>query len=406
MAKARSYEIRLFDRTLVEFTMSDGDFSTEVTLDDIDECARAFMPCGLAPTPEGIWNWLEIRSIPTNRRNAARICKELGFALGDLEALYRASMGLSLNDSYWVVPRGFAGRFDDYNLYENPFSEVIGALAVAGEVRGGRLTGNTPELTTDGTLHKGWRIIDGDRVLYKGASDGFSPGEPLSEYIASLVARDLGLDAVAYGIDVWEGETCSTCVDFATKDVSYVPFAIATGFADLPGALWWCSSLGEDCFESLCDMLVFDALVCNVDRHLTNFGVLRDNATGLPMRLAPIFDNGRALFPNVGEDDAGQFQLESQLRGPAFGGRTFEELASRIMGPRQGRMLERFVDRGVIGNVLAPGRRVAVLDTFLRRRAESLLEIPPVDHAFLRESLRPAMQRRSRRPDECYRLSV
>ena len=404
MGEPRRYEIRLFDRTLVEFTVTDGDFSPEVILDGIDEGASALMPCGLAPTPDGVWSWLEMRSIPTNRRNAARICRELGFALGDLEALYRVSLGLSLNDSYWVVPRGFAGRFGDYNLYENPFSEAIGALAVTGEARGGRLVGNTPELTTDGTLRKGWRIIDGQRFLYKGASEGFVPGEPLSEYIASLVARDLGLDAVIYGIDVWEGQTCSTCADFATKEVSYVPFAVATGLTDLAGALWWCSCLGDECFESLCDMLVFDALVCNVDRHLTNFGVLRDNMTGQALGLAPIFDNGRALFPNVADDDAGQFALESQMRGPAFGGRTFEELVGRIVGPRQQRMLERARERGIVGNVLAPGRRVAALDSFIRRRAESLLGIPVVDRASLRETLQAAMGQRNMQPDGRFRL--
>ena len=406
MGEARRYEIRLFDQTLVEFSLVDGKFSSEVIVDEIEEDADELMPCGLAPTPDGIWSWLERRSIPTNRRNAARICRELGFALGDLEALYRASLGLSLNDSYWVVPRGFAGRFDDYNLYENPFSEAIGALAVAGEVRSGRLSGNTPELTTDGTLRKGWRIIDGERILYKGASDGFVPGEPLSEYVASLVARDLGLNAVAYGIDVWEGETCSTCADFATREVSYVPFAVATGRTDLAGALWWCSRLNGECFESLCDMLVFDALVCNVDRHLTNFGILRDNATGRAIGLAPIFDNGRSLFPNVADDDAPQFELESQLKGPAFGGHTFEELVGRIAGPRQQRMLERALDRGIVGNVLAPGRRVASLDSYLRCRAESLLEIPAVDHALLRESLQEAMSRRGVQPDDCFRLQA
>ena len=404
MRKPRRYELRLFDRTLVEFTLADGAFSPEVALDDYDEDATALMPCGLAPTPEGVWNWLSIRSIPTNRRNAARICSELGFVLGDLESLYRASMGLSLNDSYWVVPRGFGGRFEDYNLYENPFSEAIGALAVAGKADGTRLRGNTPELTTDGTLRKGWRIVEGDRLLYKGATDGYVPGEPLSEYVSSLIARDLGLNAVEYGIDTWGGEVCSTCSCFASKAVSYVPFAVATGLADLAGALWWCSRLGEECFESLCDMLVFDALICNVDRHLTNFGLLRDSGTGEALALAPAFDNGRALFPNVAEDDASQFALESQLRGPSFGGRTFEELASRIMGPRQRALLERAYERGIVGNVLAPNRRVAALDAFLRARARALLEIPAIDHASLVAALETAVASRSHEPDPCFRL--
>ena len=405
MTAPRRYEIRLFDRPLVEFAVSDGLMGLAIELVDYDDAAFSLMPCGLSLTPEGVRGWLELRSIPTNRRNAARICRELGFELGDLEALYRVSLGLSLNDSYWVVPRGFDGGFDDFNLYDNPFSEAIGALAVSGEAQVRRLAGNTPELTTDGTLRKGWRIIGRKRVLYKGASDGYEPGEPLSEYLASLIASDLHLDAVAYGLDEWQGELCSTCECFVSKEVSYVPFAVATGITDLAGALWWTKSHGPEQLEAFCDMLAFDALVCNTDRHFTNFGVLRDNATGLPVALAPIFDNGRSLFPNVGEDDAAQFALESQVKGPAFGGGGFEELVSRMAGPRQHRLMERVARRGIVGNVLGPGRRVAALDSFLRNRGRELARIPEVDHASLAEVLDAAIAKRVSVDDGVFRLA-
>lgn len=98
---------------------------------------------------------------------------------------------------------------------------------------------------------------------------------------------------------------------------------------------------------------------------------MRDNATGRPLRLAPIFDNGRALFPNVADDDANQFLLEAQLHGPAFGGRSFSELVSRVMGSGQLDLMGRAVSRGIVGNVLVPSKRVAALDTFVRRHAES-----------------------------------
>ena len=406
MAKRRQYELRLFDRTLVEFSIADGSFSPEISLDDFDNTALPLMPCGLAPTSEGLRNWLEIRSIPTNRRNAAQICRELGFTLGDLEALYRVSLGLSLNDSYWVVPRGFAGLFDDYNLFDNSFSEAIGALAVVGEVRGGSLKGNTPELTTDGTLRKGWRIVDGKRILYKGSSEGFVPGEPVSEYLAYLIARIMGLDAVPYGIDEWQGEQCSTCECFSSKDVSYVPFAVGTGITDLAGALWWCAQLGQEQLESFCNMLAFDALVCNTDRHFTNFGLLRDSHSGQILGLAPVFDNGRSLFPNIAEDDAKQFVLESQLRAPSFGGGTFEEQLGHFLGHNQISLFEKASERGIVGNVLVSGRRVAALDSFIRTRANELCEPHPIDHAELIDQLAKAVENRAPKNDGIVRLTL
>ena len=379
MAAPRSYEIRLFDQALVAFSISDGIFGPEVKLQDYDDTAAALMPCGLEPTGGGVWRWLEIRSIPTNRKNAALICRELGFELGDLEALYRASLGLSLNDSYWVVPKGFDGTFDEFNLYDNAFSEAIGALSVAGEARSATPHGNTPELTTDGTLRKGWRIVNDKRVLYKGATSGYTPGEPISEYVCSLIATDLHLNAVKYGIDTWQDELCSTCENFASKSISYVPFSVATGHSTLVDALRWCAAAGDSYLAAICDMFTFDALVCNTDRHLTNFGILRDNATGAPCGMAPIFDNGRGLFPNVADDDANQFALEAELCGPAFGARSFCELISRIKGPEQTHLLNTASARGIVGNTQAPTRRIAALDAFLRNRAETLAALPEVD---------------------------
>lgn len=404
MPASNRYEIRLYDRTLVEFAIESDGFSDEAKLLDWDDTAQELMPCGLSPSGEGIWRWLELRSIPANRRNAAVICRALGFSLGDVEALYRTSLGLSLNDSYWVVPQNFRGKFDNYNLFENEFSEAIGALAVAGEVRSSMLAGNTPELTTDGSLRKGWRISEGRRVLYKGASEGFVPGEPLSEYLASLVARTLGLNAVSYGIDTWEGETCSTCENFATKDVSYVPFAVATGKADMASALWVCACLGDESFESFCDMLAFDALTCNTDRHLTNFGLLRDNKTGTALGLAPIFDNGRSLFPNVAENNSTQFTLEAQLCSPAFGATSFEGQLERIMGERQVALMELAASRGIVGNTLAPRERVSALDSFLRRRAEELSRVPLVDRDELMHGLSRAMEKRGSSEDRAFRI--
>ena len=404
MPIARQYEIRLFDRTLVEFSILDTAFGPEIALDEYDTDADHLMPCGLVMDSDGIWNWLEARSIPINRKNAAQLCRSLGFELRDREALYRTGLGLSLNDSYWVVPRGFSGRFDDYNLFDNPFSEASGALAVAAEPRPESLHGNTPELTTDGSLRKGWRIVGGKRVLYKGSSDGYVPGEPISEYLASLIGRDLGLGVVPYGIDTWEGELCSTCENFASMNVSEVPFAVATGESGLAGVLRWCADMGHDCLRSVCNMLVFDALICNTDRHLTNFGILRDNTTGLARGLAPIFDNGRGLFPNVAQDDSVQFMLEAQLRSPAFGGSSFEQLVGRIVSDDQRALLVRAVDRGIVGNVYANGRRVAELDAYLRNQAGSLLEIAPVDFQQLLDALHATVRLKAEHERYAHRL--
>ena len=61
-------------------------------------------------------------------------------------------------------------------------------------------------------------------------------------------------------------------------------------------------SRGEDFVKALHDMLVFDAVVCNTDRHFGNFGFLVDNETNEIVAPAPLFDHGNSLFNFAGRD--------------------------------------------------------------------------------------------------------
>ena len=48
--------------------------------------------------------------------------------------------------------------------------------------------------------------------------------------------------------------------------------------------------------ESLSDMLEFEAVIRNTDRHLGNFGFLVESHTNKLLQPAPIFDNGLSLY--------------------------------------------------------------------------------------------------------------
>lgn len=379
----RNYELRVFDRVLMEVRFSDGILDTDIEIVDYDDTALELFPCGLEVSGEGVLRWMQGRSLPANRRYASELCAALGIALNDTESVYRVGMGLSLNDSYWMPPAGSDVSFEDVNLFDNGFSEVLAAVAYTGNApTKGTPHGMTPELVTDGTLRKAWRIVDGRRLLFKGSTPGFEPGEALSEVLCSQVAEHLGLDAVSYELGSWDGETCSVCENFATKEVSYVPFAVATGMTTLPGVVSWLLSSSDDSFERFADMIILDALCCNTDRHLSNFGVLRDNSTGRAVGLAPIFDNGRSLFPNVSESTAaGDLVYAAAASGPAFGAPSFDVIASRLIGERQIEALSRVP--GLKLDVAGHEGRCRALETFLEDRADDFAKIPPVDRAEL-----------------------
>ena len=123
-------------------------------------------------------------------------------------------MGLSLNDSFWVVPLGFAGRFKDYNLYQNRFSDALSQVAFTGAGKSSETFILSPELTTHGMLPKAWRRIEGDGIcLYKGGTTGAANAgrEPYSEYYACQIAERMGLKAVHYELETWEDTLASKC---------------------------------------------------------------------------------------------------------------------------------------------------------------------------------------------------
>jgi len=73
--------------------------------------------------------WLERRVIPKNRTFVEEILLSLDLSPNDTKGIFDTCKGLSLNDSFWVVTEGFDGKFSDFNLYENRFSEILSLVA-------------------------------------------------------------------------------------------------------------------------------------------------------------------------------------------------------------------------------------------------------------------------------------
>ena len=64
----------------------------------------------------------------------------------------------------------------------------------------------------------------------------------------------------------------------------------------MPTVIEYYKSLGSEYMDALEDMLVFDAVIANTDRHFGNFGFLVDARTNTLAGPAPLFDHGNSLF--------------------------------------------------------------------------------------------------------------
>ena len=164
----------------------------------------------------------------SNHSEKPRLCSRLakcGLNLNRPMSIIKAYKGFLLNDCYWVVEDGDNGTFAKNNLYENPFSNALAALAFTGYRCSLRSSlRSSPEFTTNGMLPKCWRRVEGKVTLCKRGTMGASNTgyEPYSEFYAAQVAATIDIRAVPYGLSKWKGVLCSTCELFTSTDIAYL----------------------------------------------------------------------------------------------------------------------------------------------------------------------------------------
>ena len=169
-----NYSLRLYDDELLTFSLhKEGLAGLKAEVLSVNEQLEALFPLDLDVSDTGIVKWLSGRIIPKNRTFVGEILAQLGLTIDDTKGIIDVCKGLSLNDSYWIVPLGFDGGYADYNLYENRFSNVLANIAFTGYGSSVRSSfASSPEFTTNGMLPKCWRRIKGKVYLYKGATSG------------------------------------------------------------------------------------------------------------------------------------------------------------------------------------------------------------------------------------------
>jgi len=354
----------------------------EITVEKICEEKENLFPLDLELTNEGLRRWLQKRVIPKSRAFVHEILKSLNLSANNLKGIIDISRGLSLNDCYWIVPKGFDGKFAECNLYENEFDKTLSVIAYTGVISTSTHFTSSPELTTNGNLPKGWRILnDGKRYLFKGGSTGAANAgmEPYSEFYACQIAKAMGLNTVSYQLGMWKGMLSSYSELFTDMNTSYVPIGRIVQSGGLQAVLNYYQELGNAYYEEVCSMLVFDAVIYNDDRHFGNFGLMRDNHTGEILRPAPIFDNGYSLFNFAMEDDFRDLKGYASTRVSATGA-SHDDIAQIVMGPKQREQLRKLINfefephKPNKAKVKFSAKRRKQLEKFIQNRVRELLE--------------------------------
>lgn len=376
-----TYSLRLYDTELIKFTLFNDDFGLlNCRILKVQNDLMNLMPLDLELSENGILKWINRRVIPKNRIFVNKILSTLGLSRNNPKAIIDVCKGLSLNDSYWIVPDGFEGRFDKYNLYENRFSEMLALVAYTGVGQTHEAFTTSPELTTNGMLPKAWRLIENEGIfLYKGGTSGTanSGREPYSEFYASQIAEKMGLNSVHYDLENWKGMTASKCRLFTDINTSYIPIGYIAKSGNIRECIEYYESLGEEFSQHIRSMLVLDCVIFNEDRHFGNFGLLRDNHTGKIISPAPIFDNGMSLFCFADNDEYNDLENYSKTRLPAYDYITFEQLFKAVARPAQIKQLRKLINFKFIRhpNINLPEEHLKSIEKFINTRVNYLLSL-------------------------------
>ncbi|ALG67146.1 protein kinase [Beggiatoa leptomitoformis] len=375
-----SYLLKHIDKPLLRFKMTiDPIQGLSITIQDNYLEYKQFLPLDLEVSSTGILQWLKRRVIPKNRAFVQQFLSKQGLSIQDTKGIIDTCKGLSLNDCYWVIDDNFKKTFDEYNLYEHHFSQILALIAYTGYGESiHRRFVSSPELTTDGMLAKCWRRINGKIVLYKAGSTGAANtgNEPYSEYYAAQIAQTMGLDAITYNLSHWKGKLCSTCQLFTNKEQGYIPIGRLITTGGWATVLNYYQQLGTDYYQSLLDMLIFDAVICNEDRHFGNFGLLINNHTNQIIKPAPIFDNGLSLFNYAMDDDLENIDTYAKTRSMATG-QDFITFAQAIITKQQKEKLRALINFKFKKHTRynLSSNRLKILESFIQQRVKMLLAL-------------------------------
>ncbi len=262
-------------------------------------------------------NWFKGRSIPSWRDDLDLLLVKLN--ISSPEELLDKAFGLSLSDQYWVKPADSNIEYKDINFFEHGFkdSEFTNATFSSGVDSSTKISLISPNNTTDGRLKKTWIIENNKRYLLKGEYKN-EVMQPFNEVLASMICERLGLNHIKYIIEVINEKVVSKCECFINTDTELIPahqilYEIQKKENASEEYIKILENKGiNNVREKLENMFILDYLILNEDRHLNNFGIIRNVNNLNWIDIAPMFDNGQSL--NILDYNEEELIINSQGR--------------------------------------------------------------------------------------------
>ena len=257
------------------------------------------LPLGGSQGADSLRKWWLRRAVPISQGNIAALLQREG--IPSTQRLLVRNLGLSLSDHYWIKPSGSELTWKDVSPFSNAFSSLSEAASAQFY---------SPDAALQGDLIKKWLIVDDARCLLKG-NRGANSQQSLNEVLASMLHEKQGFsNHVRYRPVKFTGSASEQygciCEDFASEMLEFIPAIDVVDSEKKDNAvstyehfIHVCTAHGLSELEVrsfLEYQILTDFVLTNTDRHLNNFGVLRDSRTLRFVQMVPIFDSGNSMF--------------------------------------------------------------------------------------------------------------
>ena len=243
--------------------------------------------------------WFKGRGIPSWRDELDLLLSRLNITTP--RELLDKAFGLSLSDQYWIKPYNSNILYSDINFFDHDFEDSdFVDLTFGSNISIDKINLMSPNNTTDGRLKKTWIIDDNKRYLLK---SGYKSEvmQPFNEVLATKICERLNFYHVPYTLEIIHNQVVSKCPCFIKTNTELVTaYQVlhkncekTNAYEDYIKILEEKNILNARSYIE--DMIILDYIILNEDRHLNNFGIIRNVETLKWESIAPIFDNGQSL---------------------------------------------------------------------------------------------------------------
>ena len=252
---------------------------------------------------------------------------------------------LSLSDCYWICPADKKITWDYINLYSN---EAVTRFFDQKDVL---FSGNA---SLGGNIPKEWsRNAAGEWIIRKYSEEG-KQTQAINETFASNISsrqnifQKKSIAYVDYSLPDDDPGVCE-CPSFASENMEYISAYECVGHKKIDNDTSVLEAFVRVCEENGLNkhavidhidyQILLDFVILNTDRHLNNFGILRNPDTLEFISMAPIFDNGNSMSYNEMFKHNRLTSLQQRLTG---------------LYDKQEKMLSKVTDRAILDSSLLP----------------------------------------------------